>query len=511
MDFGRVLILYNNPAKYRGRVLASDLGVVHEVAAVEKALKGLGLEFESIGLSSLAHLLQVLPKHKGAFAINLVEGFPTNPHDMVYVPTMCDAHDIHVTGCDTRCMSLAQDKWVTKAVLREAGIHTPAGIAVKPGDSADLSRILPGKYIVKPASTDASEGIDSRSVVRVPGPAVCRAIARVHKRFCQTAIVEQMISGRELNVSLLETHGKAKVVAVAEIDFSAFPPGRARIVDYRAKWAPDSFQFINTPRILPATITAHQRARIEGVALKAWHVLGCRDYARIDSRLDETGEPILIEVNPNPDISPGDGFAAGIEYAGLSYEAFIQIILTNAYRRRNCHNSIRKRPRQKPASVGTKIRHASALDRPAVLALIDQPKFFRQDELAVAAEVFDDSIPGAPPGEYHSRVLLEAGKVRGWICFGPTPCTIGTFDIYWIVVAAGYQGRGYGRKLIAHAEREMQAMGARISVIETSSRGDYLPTRRFYDSAGYTVASQIPNFYSDGDDRVIYTKRIKPR
>jgi len=510
MNFGRILILYNTPAQYRGKVLASDLGVMQEVAAVEKALNCLGLDFESIGLSSLTHLMQVLPKHKGAFAVNLVEGFPETPHDMVYVPTICDAHDVHVTGCDTRCMALAQDKWVTKAVLHEAGIHTPTGIVVKPGDAADYNLIPPGKYIVKPASTDASEGIDSRSVVTVPGAAVARAVARVHKRFGQTAIVEQMITGQELNVSLLETQGKAKVVAVAEIDFSAFPRGRARIVDYRAKWAPESFQFKNTPRILPAVITEQQRKRIEAVALRAWHILGCRDYARIDSRLNEAGEPVLIELNPNPDISPDDGFAAGIEHAGFTYESFIQTILTNAYHRRNDNKPQRKTLRHKSVHAGTAIKPAITDDRSQVLALIDQPRFFRPDELSVAEELFDEAISKGASSGYFSRVLWDGGKIRGWICFGPTPCTVGTFDIYWIVVAEGHQGKGYGQKLMKYAEKEMRGMGARIAIIETASREDYVPSRRFYDRAGYTISAQVTDFYTDGDDRVIYTKRLSP-
>lgn len=509
MHLGKILILYNNPAQYRGKVLASDLGVMQEVAAVEKALNSLGIEFESIGLFSLTHLMQVLPKHRGAFAVNLVEGFPKCPHDMVYVPTICDAHDVHVTGCDTRCMSLAQDKWVTKAILHEAGIHTPTGIVVKPGDTADYNLIPPGKYIVKPASTDASEGIDSRSVVKVPGEAVSRAVTRVHKRFGQTAIVEQMIAGQELNVSLLETQGKARVVAVAEIDFSAFPRNRARIVDYRAKWVPESFQFKNTPRILPAVITEQQRQRIEAVALRAWHILGCRDYARIDSRLNDSGEPVLIELNPNPDISPDDGFAAGIEHAGFTYEAFIETILTNAYRRRNDNNPHRKTLRNKPVRAGKAVRPATAEDRSQVLALIDQPRFFRPDELAVAEELFDEAISKGSSSGYFSRILWDGGKIRGWICFGPTPCTVGTFDIYWIVVAAGHHGKGHGQTLIKHAEREMRAMGARIAIIETASREDYMPSRRFYDRAGYTIASQVPDFYTDGDDRVIYTKRLR--
>ena len=159
---------------------------------------------------------------------------------------------------------------------------------------------------------------------------------------------------------------------------------------------------------------------------------------------------------------------------------------------------------------GIAIRPAQAEDRAPVLALLNQPRFFRPDELLVAEEVFSDAISKGPSSGYFSRVLQDGDKIRGWVCFGPTPCTIGTFDIYWIVVEAGHQGKGLGKRLIAGAEKEMRGMGARLSVIETASREDYLPTRRFYESAGYAESSRIPDFYTDGDDRVIYTKRVAP-
>jgi len=97
----------------------------------------------------------------------------------------------------------------------------------------------------------------------------------------------------------------------------------------------------------------------------------------------------------------------------------------------------------------------------------------------------------------------------GWVCWGPTPCTLGTFDIYWLGVAAAWQGRGIGRALTAFAEQAITERGGRLFVVETSSRETYAPTRRFYEALGYREAGRIPDFYGPGDDRVIFIKPAK--
>jgi ribosomal protein S18 acetylase RimI-like enzyme len=103
------------------------------------------------------------------------------------------------------------------------------------------------------------------------------------------------------------------------------------------------------------------------------------------------------------------------------------------------------------------------------------------------------------------------GETVGWICYGPTPCTIGTFDIYWIGVSSAWQGHGIGRALTAYAEQLIRDRGGRLFVVETSGRESYAPTRRFYEALGYEQAASIPDFYGPGDPRVIFTKDAKTR
>jgi ribosomal protein S18 acetylase RimI-like enzyme len=152
------------------------------------------------------------------------------------------------------------------------------------------------------------------------------------------------------------------------------------------------------------------------------------------------------------------------------------------------------------------IRWCRPEDRQIVLSFLAETGFFRPDEIDIARELLDSAIAEGPKGHYQSFVACANGQTVGWVCWGPTPCTLGTFDIYWIGVAPNMQGRGIGRTLTAFAEQSMAACGGQLFVVETSSRETYTPTRRFYEALGYREAGRIPNFYGPGDDRVIFTK-----
>ena len=135
--------------------------------------------------------------------------------------------------------------------------------------------------------------------------------------------------------------------------------------------------------------------------------------------------------------------------------------------------------------------------------------FFRSDEVAVAREVLVASTKeDNGPDNYQVYVAADAKSLAGYICFGPTPLTKGTWDLYWLAVAPDRQGRGIGHSLVRRAETEIRRRGGRLIVLDTSSQEMYQPTRRFHVSLGYQEVSRIPDFYDEGDAKVTFSKNL---
>ena len=128
---------------------------------------------------------------------------------------------------------------------------------------------------------------------------------------------------------------------------------------------------------------------------------------------------------------------------------------------------------------------------------------FTEPEVGVALELFD-----AIDDDYEFVGAFADDRLVGFACFGPTPSTDRTYDLYWIAVHPESQRSGSGAALVAEVELRLAQRDARLLVIETSSRPDYEPTRRFYDRHGYREAARIRDFYAPGDDRVVLTKRV---
>jgi ribosomal protein S18 acetylase RimI-like enzyme len=133
---------------------------------------------------------------------------------------------------------------------------------------------------------------------------------------------------------------------------------------------------------------------------------------------------------------------------------------------------------------------------------------FREDEIAVALEVLDSCF--ANPGHDYTAMgaFTPGGELLGFYVVGPTPCTLGTWDLYWLAVSPGNQGGGVGTLLLKEVEGRLTRSNARQLIIETSSRPQYDPTRAFYLKRGYREVARLPDFYEDGDDRVIYSKKL---
>jgi len=160
----------------------------------------------------------------------------------------------------------------------------------------------------------------------------------------------------------------------------------------------------------------------------------------------------------------------------------------------------------KPFTTG--IRRACPQDRASVMAILKETKFFRPEELKVAEEVFDEAIAQGCEGDYQSFVAREVHKTIGWVCFGPTPCTVGTFDIYWVAVDRANQNRGVGTSLVQYATAIIKNLKGRMITVDTSGTGRYLSTRNFYEKLGYCREACIKDFYSVGDDKIIYIKQL---
>ncbi len=500
-----VLVMFNtHPPDWPHTFAESEQGVLDEVKAVCDALQLLGIPHRQAAVRNLREVSGVLATSAETVIFNLVEGFAVHPQDACVVPSLCRAWGRGWTGNDTPGLVLTLDKWQTKAALRLNGLPCPQAIIVEPGTSISTD-LFPGPWIVKPLKADASEGIDNASVIHSDSAALSLAVHRIHEQFRDTAIVEKYIEGRELNVSVLSQHGRSTVLPLAEIDFSAFDSNQVRIVGYDAKWKSDSFEFRNTPRIIPAPLPHETAEQVRHLAAAACRAVGCDDYCRVDFRLDSKLQPYIIEINANPDISPDAGFAAALDAATIPFVNFVA----------DCVRLARSRSKPLAESIavmhsstdpGPQIRFTGPGDLEPVMKVIEATHFFYPAEVEVAREVLADAINHGPTGHYQSYLIEEAGTALGWICFGPTPCTLGTFDIYWMAVAPDTQGRGLGTHLLKYALEKMSEREGRLAVAETSGRDRYLPTRKFYEKRGFTLSACSKDFYAPGDDKIIYTR-----
>jgi len=306
--------------------LISDNEVLTTVGLVQEAL---GPEHESIPMRASRSLFSVLERGSLDIVFNLCEGFQGKALGEAYAAGFLEMLDIPYTGSDPSTLSLCLDKGRCKDVLCGHGIPTPAHVILHDADQA-LDRSITYPVIVKPLREDASIGIDQGSVVNDEEALRARA-AHIIGRHRQPVIVEEYIDGRELNVALIGNLPRVEVLPISEIVFD-LQEGRNRIVDYAAKWVPSSPEYQGTRGVCPAELDPDIKSRVQELALKAFQVMGCRDYARVDFRLGKDG-PTVLEVNPNPGINSDSGFARSASAHGMTHREMYRMILDAAVQR----------------------------------------------------------------------------------------------------------------------------------------------------------------------------------
>jgi len=323
----RVAVCYNQTpdqtshGEVRDRIAAA--GSLDEANAVLRALGELGHQAGLIPLGSeLSDFIQRLQGFVPEVIFNLCEGFWGNARQEMHVAGLFELLGIPTTGSGALCLGLSQDKLRTKALLLQAGLPTPAYCLARPKEKFPHFEKLSFPLIVKPAYEDASQGIDAASVVETR-KALMQRVEYLHATYRQPALIEEFIDGRELNVAILGNR-KPSVLPVAEITFAASLP--RKIVCFDSKWSPQSAAYQGTVPVCPAQLTPRVHLQVNDLALRAYKLLGCRDYARVDMRL-RGSTPFILEVNANPDISPDAGLARAAKAARLTYPELIKRIL----------------------------------------------------------------------------------------------------------------------------------------------------------------------------------------
>jgi ribosomal protein S18 acetylase RimI-like enzyme len=156
----------------------------------------------------------------------------------------------------------------------------------------------------------------------------------------------------------------------------------------------------------------------------------------------------------------------------------------------------------------TSIRPLTVKEKSAVMRILQATPEFLPPEVIIAEELIDAFLEDTEKSGYYIYIAEHDGEIAGYVCYGNTPLTEATWDLYWIAVANNKQGFGIGRSLMKHAEDDIRRMGGRLVMVETSGKPEYNKTRRFYDSMNYQKVCQIPDYYAPGDDLVLFSKRL---
>jgi D-alanine-D-alanine ligase len=306
------------------------LGVLVEVKAVHDGLTKLGYNVERVPLSPpLEKVREVLNTIRADAVFNLFEGFAGSPETEIAVAAMLSEMGIPYTGCPAPALALALDKSRAKTILQSSNLPTPAFQLLNPGNIGLFNLRLP--CIVKPASEDASHGVTENSVVQDANNLAAQ-VNYISERYGGQALVEEYIDGREFNVTVMGNDHPV-VFPISEIVYT-LPAGKPHILTFEAKWEPGSLYFKSSAPVCPADIDETIRQGITVPAAKAFTLLGCQGYARVDFRLGTDQVPQIIEINPNPDLSPGYGVALQSKVAGLSYARMIERIMQFAMERK---------------------------------------------------------------------------------------------------------------------------------------------------------------------------------
>jgi D-alanine-D-alanine ligase len=300
------------------------------IAAVEQALQE---RYQVFRIEADEKAYARLKRLRPHLVFNIAERL-YGPNRESHIPTVCEMLEIPYTGSDPLTLGVCLDKSRAKEILSYYRIANPAFWIVEAPGVLPSNLKLPA--IVKPLFEGSSKGIKDNSLVRTAGELYERVedVVAVYK---QPAIVERFLSGREFTVGVLGNYPHHEILPIVEIDHSQLPDGAAPIYSYEAKWIWDTPDKPLEIFRCPAELSPELKRKVETVVTRTCAVLRIRDWCRIDVRLDEKGEPNILEVNPLPGILPNPEdnscLPKAARTAGYSYSDLIHRVVEEAAKR----------------------------------------------------------------------------------------------------------------------------------------------------------------------------------
>jgi D-alanine-D-alanine ligase len=305
------------------------------IAAVERALSALG---DVVRLEATASFPQRLQEARPDIVFNMAEGLSGQNRE-AHVPAICEFYGVPYSGSDPLTLSLALNKARTKQMLEYYDIQTAPFALVESLAEAKAVRkagLLRYPVFAKPVQEGSSKGITERNYIRA-GDELLPCVAELLEVYEQPVLLEEFLPGAEFTCGVLGNGRDARVLPIVGIRFDALPEGALPIYGFEAKWIWDRPEQPLRMFECPASVDEPLRQSIERVTLQTYHALGCRDWSRIDVRLDGAGIPNVVEVNPLPGILPNPEdnscLPKAAAAAGIGYEELIQSCLLAAAKR----------------------------------------------------------------------------------------------------------------------------------------------------------------------------------
>ena len=302
--------------------------IVTDRDAIAAALRDLGHEPSMIAVDGKTTTLQRIAKNDADLVFNLCESYNGDDTKEMHFAAYLDLVGKHYTGAGPEASYLAMDKPTAKKIVGFHEVLTPFSAVVHKG-RVEHAQDIKFPLIVKPASEDASKGIDAGSVVNSIKELMER-IDYLDHEFNSPALIEEYIEGREIYAAVLGNE-RPEVLPPIELDLSALPKGE-RIASHEVKFD-ESSELYKKTKAAPANLTDELRDNITQIAVTAFRALKMRDYARIDMRISRDKRIYVIEANPNPWLDPLAEFAMAAKEGGRTYPQLIGAIVDSAVRR----------------------------------------------------------------------------------------------------------------------------------------------------------------------------------